>query len=681
MVRALRRLPAVLGAVLLFLALYAVQLEFRHLRLDAVGHALAAIPPRALGLAGLFTILSYAGLTIYDWLGTVYAGRAVGYGRIAFASFCAYALSHSLGFAAVSGAAVRYRLYAQWGLTPGQIARVVAFCSLTFGLGGMVLGGAILFVEPRAVPYFGEHLPDAAMYGFGLVLWGIVGGYVSLARWVGTIGIFGKTIALPGFRIALAQVALATADVALTATIFWVLVPHVPKLTWLIFLGIYVGAYTAGLAANVPGGLGVFDSAILFGLAPYVPAPRVVAAIVIFRLCYYVIPLLLAGVLFAANETLIRANAMLGGFAPFAWMRRLARAPEPDFALAAVTGAVALSGVLLLGLGVLVPGNPAASADILAQAGVLGTSLIGALLVVLGAALVQRVTLAWWLTLLALGIGAMFVSSQGGPRWIVAMLILSAVVLTPFRVRFYRPARLLRGKIEPSTAAALLALIMGILALVGFRRGVSGFSGSSWWEIILSPLAEPGLRLSVLLTVFPGLLALWYLLRPGRVRAGPWDSVARARLREFATIPPGGADGVMWGESARAGLPFRRMGRILLGLGDPVGPKADRISAIWRLRDLAAQEGRDPAILGAGPELLTVYGDLGLAALPLGPDGMPGEAGHSDRYLVCVAERDLALILPMLPDLARSVRPASSDRAALHEGRAKALGDDLGTLI
>ena len=60
---------------------------------------------------------------------------------MAFASFCAYALSHNLGFAAVSGAAVRYRLYAHWGLTPVQIAKTVAFCSLTFGLGGMVLGG------------------------------------------------------------------------------------------------------------------------------------------------------------------------------------------------------------------------------------------------------------------------------------------------------------------------------------------------------------------------------------------------------------------------------------------------------------------------------------------------------------------------------------------------------------
>ncbi len=121
--------------------IYVVQREFRNLKLADIEEALAAIPHRALAISFLWTILSYGILTFYDRLGTIYAGHKVSYGRVAFASFCAYALSHNLGFAAVSGAAVRYRLYAHWGLTPLQIAKTVAFCRLTFGLGGMVLGG------------------------------------------------------------------------------------------------------------------------------------------------------------------------------------------------------------------------------------------------------------------------------------------------------------------------------------------------------------------------------------------------------------------------------------------------------------------------------------------------------------------------------------------------------------
>src|SRR3954451_23970211 len=176
--KAARHLPAALGLVLLVGAVYVVWKEFRHLKIADIAAALGAIPARSLAISFLWTVLSYGVLTFYDRLGTIYAGHKVSYGKVAFASFCAYALSHNLGFAAVSGAAVRYRLYAHWGLTPFQIAKTVAFCSLTFGLGGMVLGGAILFLAPTAIPFFGQHLPVAVLHAAGALLWAIVIGYV-----------------------------------------------------------------------------------------------------------------------------------------------------------------------------------------------------------------------------------------------------------------------------------------------------------------------------------------------------------------------------------------------------------------------------------------------------------------------------------------------------------------------
>jgi glycosyltransferase 2 family protein len=105
-----RRLPALLGLVLLVGAIYVVWSEFRHLKIADVGRALAAIPNLSLLTGFGFTVLSYAVLTLYDRLGSTYAGHPVSYKRAAFASFCAYSLAHNLGFAAVSGAAVRYRL-------------------------------------------------------------------------------------------------------------------------------------------------------------------------------------------------------------------------------------------------------------------------------------------------------------------------------------------------------------------------------------------------------------------------------------------------------------------------------------------------------------------------------------------------------------------------------------------
>jgi uncharacterized membrane protein YbhN (UPF0104 family) len=189
--RFLAHLPAVLGVVLLVGAIYAVQKEFRHLRLNDITSAVRAISTGALVFSFVWTVLSYFILTFYDRLGTIYAGHKVAYRRVAFASFCAYALAHNLGFAAVSGAAVRYRLYAHWGLTPLEIGKTVAFCSLTFGLGGLVLGGAILVAEPTTIPFFGQHLPVMALRAIGLLLWALVLGYVTLAKGVGSFRLRG----------------------------------------------------------------------------------------------------------------------------------------------------------------------------------------------------------------------------------------------------------------------------------------------------------------------------------------------------------------------------------------------------------------------------------------------------------------------------------------------------------
>ena len=136
--RLLRHLPALLGVVLFVGAVYVVQREFRDLKVVDIQRAIAALPTSALVISFLWTLLAYGILTFYDRLATAYAGEKVSYGKVAFASFCAYTLAHNLGFAAVSGAAVRYRLYAHWGLTPLQIGKVIVFCSLTFGFGGLV---------------------------------------------------------------------------------------------------------------------------------------------------------------------------------------------------------------------------------------------------------------------------------------------------------------------------------------------------------------------------------------------------------------------------------------------------------------------------------------------------------------------------------------------------------------
>ncbi len=665
MKRHLRHVPALLGVLLLVGAIYVVQREFQHLKIADIKQSLAAIPRRSLLLSFGATILSYMVLTFYDRLGTMYAGHKVAYRRVAFASFCAYALSHNLGFSAVSGAAVRYRLYSHWGLAPVQIAKVVGFCSLTFGLGGLVLGGWVLWFEPGSIPFFSRILPFWAFYSIGTLMWAGVAAYVVVSSVAGTIRLRGHEFTLPDWRMAIVQVALASMDVAVTAAIFYALVPPTPGLTFLRFLACYLASYSAGLLASLPGGIGVFDTAMLLGLKPYLPAPVILGAILIFRLYYYIIPLFLAGTLFAGNEILLRGGALLKSGAIARTTQSFGRISEPDFAVGAATGVVAICGALLLSLGV-IDARPDFSwidpdfADVAASAGQFVPSLIGAALMVLAIGLSQRVTLAWGGTVALLLIAAAYTAAQRDPNWIPAVLTLSAILVAPFRDAFYRHASLLTSTLKSDVLVPLLALAACVIALASFEPAVRRLSENSWWELVLSPDLPNGLRVVMALAVLLGLLALWRLLRPGHVTWLPWAGEGQQRYAALGAEPPLIADGLVMGEAGRSGLPFRRMGRVLLGLGDPAGAPGDRISAIWRLRDLALQEGLDPAVWRAGPTLLKVYGDLGLTAMPLGPDGQllpesPGNAPASTHYLCCVAERDLATLAPQLAKLATPV--------------------------
>lgn len=629
----------VFGLVLLVAAVYVVQKEFRTLSVADIRNALAAIPSASLWIAGGWTLLAYAVLTIYDRLGSVYAGHPVSYARTSLASFCAYTLAHNLGFAAVSGAAVRYRFYAAWGLPPLAIAKVVAFTSLTFGLGGFALGGLVLVAEPDVVPGLGDVVPTWLLRGVGLLCWAIVIAYVTMSRIRSHVTIFGHRIDLPGFRMAVAQTLLASVDVAVTAMIFYVLLPPAEGLTFLRFLGIYIAAYLAGIAASLPGGIGVFDTAILLGLQPWLGSAEVIGALLVFRLYYYIVPLFVAGVLFAGFEIAQRRQMLLRYRAE----QRVADALE----VPAIAGLVGLAGAVLIFLG----GLPTRGTAVAEWAGYeaavashFASSVVGSLLLVMGYGLLRRLRLAWGMGVLLLLNGVVICLLRGEAWWLWGAFLLVTALLAAMRSAFYRDARLVAEPMGPETVVplAVAGSCAILLALVSYGGRVSG---ASWWEVVVSPLAPDSLRFTVGLAAVLLLGGVVRLLRPARLRPMPWDAAVRARLQRLGAQAPEAADGAVFGEAGAAGFAFLKRDTVWLALGDPAGEERDRVSAIWRFRDMCDRAGVDPAFWRVTPALLRIYGDIGLTAFPLGAPG-PGEA---QRYLACRAEKDLEKLMPLLP--------------------------------
>lgn len=300
-----RRLAPLLSIGIFTVALVLLHHMLARFRLSDVTAQLANTSPTSLWSAGMLTAASYLALAGFDGLGASYIGRHVAPARIVLISFVSHAVSHSAGFATLTGGAIRLRMYSGAGLTSGEVATVVAFCGLTFGLGASSVAAMALVSEPRLLAAI-LHLPTWLLRSLGVMLALAVAAYVCWGAWaMRPYVLFGRTFFVPKPRLAALQIAVAASDLALASAVLFVLLPTAGRGSYPAFLGAYVVANLLGLLAHVPGGLGVFDAAILV-LTPDAPKEAVLGSLLLFRTFYNLLPLTLAAVILLVYEILER---------------------------------------------------------------------------------------------------------------------------------------------------------------------------------------------------------------------------------------------------------------------------------------------------------------------------------------------------------------------------------------
>lgn len=276
---------------------------------DVVGH-LAAIPHRDVALAIALTMLGYLLLTGYDTLALRRVGSPLSYPRIALASFIAFVFSHNVGLSFFGGNAVRYRMFTSWGVTVGELARVITFNVITFWLGFLALGGTVLLLEPLPIPgawhpLFATSRPIGAVFLATLLVYGI-----STLRNQRKLRFRGFELEQPGPAFTAAQLALSSLDWAVAAAALWVLLPDAPGLGYPTVLGAFLLAQVLGLVSHVPAGLGVFEMAMVLLLAPWLPGDQVLGSVLAYRIVYYFFPMLLAVGLFLGYELVQRRQGV-----------------------------------------------------------------------------------------------------------------------------------------------------------------------------------------------------------------------------------------------------------------------------------------------------------------------------------------------------------------------------------
>ena len=267
--------------------------DLRGLSLASLKSALFSISLARWLLAIGSTSLAYAALAWYDQIALMHLGRRLSWRYVAVASFTAYALAHNIGASVLSGAVVRYRAYSEKGLSVGEIGVLVAFCSFTFALGAATVGGFCLLFHPRLAERFANaplwlgQAVAAALVGLPSLY--VVGALLHFPRL--KIGPF--ELVYPRPAVAARQLLAGPLELLGASGIIYFALPAAVNPGFVIVLGVFVASFSLALVSHAPGGLGVLEVTFLRAM-PDAPQANVVAALLVFRLLYLILPLIFA---------------------------------------------------------------------------------------------------------------------------------------------------------------------------------------------------------------------------------------------------------------------------------------------------------------------------------------------------------------------------------------------------
>ncbi|MFC3069935.1 lysylphosphatidylglycerol synthase domain-containing protein [Phenylobacterium soli] len=278
--------------VLLVAAVFVLRREFKGLSWDAVGKAMDGWGHLAIIAALVLAVLSFLLMGVVEWLGLRWAGAKLPWGVAVAGSFLAGAIGHAIGANLLVAGAVRARLYDRYGVTLTQVAVTTLFNGMSFAVGLGALGGGGLLLASQA-ELAATAIPVSLARSAGAVLLAGSLGWVLLCMVRRRpLSAFGRSLTLPAGRDAVLQLIIGVADNGIAAGIVWVLLPH-GTTSYASFVGAYAVACVAGLISSVPGGAGVFESAIST-LLPKAEAAPLAAAFLGYRLAYYLLPLIIA---------------------------------------------------------------------------------------------------------------------------------------------------------------------------------------------------------------------------------------------------------------------------------------------------------------------------------------------------------------------------------------------------
>lgn len=307
--RLFKKIISYSGIVFFIVAALMLWWQLRNYSFSDILNAIFAIPKRNLIAACLACFAGYLVLSLYDFLALNYVGGRVTWWKWMLAGMLGFAISNNAGHAVVSGGAIRYRLYTRWRIRGGDIVKMLTFSGLTYFLGcaAIVIIGFFLIPDDVLSNTGGANVGLGALFIFCL---GVLLAYFGMTVFFHDRQIkVGQLIfRIPQPKTAFLQTLLGITDSVLAGMVLYFCLIPFWNISFGTYIGLFVIAQTTGVFSQVPGGIGVFETIFLLALPDNIDKATVFGALLVYRIIYYVLPLLGAGGLFVIYENWLRAR-------------------------------------------------------------------------------------------------------------------------------------------------------------------------------------------------------------------------------------------------------------------------------------------------------------------------------------------------------------------------------------
>lgn len=670
-------------------ALVALHREWSQFHLNDLNAALSRLGWKHVVLALGCTALSYLSNASIDLFALRWLGRKIPVRDALGCSYIAAAFSMNAGGTLLGGGGVRMRLFTSKGLSPGEIARMAGFAMIAGWAGNALVAGGLLWLAPSVLPL----LPPMAVRAISVLLIAGVAVVIGLNAWRRRAG--EDESRLPPTSLLFGSIMVSALDWIMAGLAIRVLMPaDLGAVGTSGFLGVVIVSQFLSALSHVPGGVGVLELSVTKLLGSALPREWLAAALLSYRVLFYLIPFVLAAGWMGGRELWEHRRHFVQGAEIFGnvW-RKLGPRLGPLLALA--------GGFVLL-LSANTPIEPLRRDWLMSwvplsfvETSHFLSSIAGVALIIVARGLQRRVHAAWWAAVLLSSAGVIFSLLKGVDYEEAAILGFLLMCLLPYGDHFHRHAAVWSRRFTLEWWLLLGGLTAVSVWLGFFTSRHVEYRNELWWKFSFEGDASRFLRgqVGVAVLLIGVMLAQWLRRTPPRSAAGraspdegTWEKIARlvgSSPQCQSHLALLGDKMFHFSETGNSFVMYGEQGRSRIVMGDPVGDEEEWDDLLWSFNEAAEDEGFRVCYYQISAGSIPHYVDMGMRLFKLGEEArvrltdfdIESPASRKLRKARSRAERDGLRFEIWTPDQVKSGMPVIHDLSdqwlAKHSAREK----------